>query len=148
MEVEFKSSSFAFRAKFNESETAKKISELLPLETSVFDENGKICFAINVDVASCEFAKTVNKGDVIYFPEEKILCVFCRSREISNIFSEYPFIIVGSTVVSHEELREILPAKKVLISLRRPKYSFGERILSQEEIDEIVKKLLAEKKKA
>jgi hypothetical protein len=98
----------------------------------------------------------VKVGDVAFCPEENYICVFFGRTRLSTSdkpIPEKPILIIGKTLASPDELREIKEGEKITISKETKPAGTksdcppGERKLSQTEIDDLVKKLLAEKAK-
>ena len=101
----------------------------------------------------------VSVGDVCFDPVSKALCVFFGRTPASVMdkpVPEEPVQVIGRNAGPLESLRQIKQGDRVTVCLKEtpaaPPVSagpspFGERKLSQGEIDELVKKLLAERKK-
>jgi hypothetical protein len=104
----------------------------------------------------------INVGDVCFDPVSKALCVFFGRTPASVMdkpVPEEPVQVIGRNAGPLESLRQIKQGDRVTVCLQdtqAPKpvspvpgpSPFGERKLSQSEIDELVKKLLIERKKA
>jgi hypothetical protein len=100
----------------------------------------------------------VDIGDVAFWPEGKSLCVFFGRTPASVVnkpISERPVVIIGKTLASPDELREIKAGEKITVCLvTKPAYegnkedTHGDRKLTQSEIDVLVKRLLEERNKA
>jgi hypothetical protein len=110
-----------------------------------------------VQMPSYNLTKDVNAGDIAFCPEENCICIFFGKTPLSisdKPITEKSVIIIGRTLASPDELREIKEGEKITLSKEakpaatKSDYPAGERKLSQAEIDELVKKLLAEKAKA
>ena len=97
----------------------------------------------------------MNIGDVAYSAQGRCLCVFFGRTPASVIdrpVSENPVVVIGRTLASPDELREIKVGEKITVSraeetsfvLRQEDYC-DNRKLTQAEIDILVKKLLEEK---
>ena len=152
----FKAKNAGFYVKFNDSLTAQQVVKSLPLEGTVCRWGDEIYFSVNINVPSEGKTRDVDVGDVAYWPEGKSLCVFFGPTEASiseKPVPASPVIIIGKTMASPEELREIKAGEKITVFIFVKKASFTSGInlyedtrkLSQEEIDELVRKLLAEK---
>ena len=98
----------------------------------------------------------VNSGDIAFSPEDNCICVFFGRTRLSTSdrpIPEKPVLIIGKTFASPDELREIKEGEKITISKETKPAGTksdcppGERKLSQKEIDDLVKRLLAEKAK-
>ena len=91
----------------------------------------------------------VNIGDICFYPPARALCIFFGRTPASVIdkpVPEGPVEIIGKTAAPLEGLKSIKPSDRVTISLYKEPES-GERKLNQGEIDDLVKRLLVEKKK-
>ena len=98
----------------------------------------------------------VKVGDVAYCYQGKYLCVFFGRTEASTADKPVPaspVAIIGSTMASPGELRQIKAGEPIrafvmgkITDYLQPGSAYDEnRKLSQQEIDILVKKLLAEK---
>lgn len=96
----------------------------------------------------------VKIGDVAYWPEGKCFCVFFGRTEASTTdkpMPASPVVIIGSTMANPSELREIKAGSAIQLlrdnaasgsSVQR-QVNDGGRKLTQQEIDILVKQLLA-----
>ncbi len=65
------------RAELNDSETARKIAEVLPIEMGSFNTWGdEIYFSIPVGAGPEDGRETVDLGDLGYWPPGKAFCIF------------------------------------------------------------------------
>lgn len=102
---------------------------------------------------------SVNIGDIGFSQSGSCLCVFFGPTPASKIglpVPESPVVVIGKTLASPDELRQIQAGERISVCLEpapaaaavaAPKAAPPERKLSQSEIDELVKQLLAEKQK-
>lgn len=157
MVIVFKAENIGFYVRFKENPTAQDIIKKLPIEGTVKKWGDEIYFDTGVQLASDGKTLDVDVGDVAYWPEGKSLCVFFGRTQASvenKPVPASPVIIVGKTFASPDELREIKEGEKISVFIvtkrdTNKKMSPYEdsRKLTQAEIDELVKKLLAERER-
>jgi len=158
MVIVFKAENIGFHVQFNENPTAQDIVKNLPLEGTVKKWGDEIYFDTGIKAVSDGKTVDVNVGDVAYWPEGKSICVFFGPTQASvgdKPVPASPVVIIGKTFASSDELREIREGEEIsifIVTKRGPEdaktpYEEDNRKLSQAEIDELVKKLLAEKRR-
>jgi hypothetical protein len=156
MIIVFKAQNIGFYAKFNDSLTAQEVTKNLPLEGTACKWGDEIYFNVHIKLAGQGSTLDVNVGDVAYWPEGKSICVFFGPTEASiddKPVPASPVVIIGKTMASPEELKEVKAGEKIRVFIFSKKASFtsginlyeDSRRLTQEEIDELVKKLLEER---
>jgi hypothetical protein len=145
-------------AELNNTITAQNIFQKLPLESTVSRWGDEIFFNIGVESLTEDGTLNVNVGDVAFLPEGNCLCVFF-GRTPASVFdkpvSEKPVVIIGKTLASPDELRDIKPGTRISVAraeeseyaAKTPSNYSDSRKLSQTEIDILVKRLLEEKAK-
>ena len=143
-------------AELNDTALNQHIITKLPIESSVARSGDQIIIKTEVHMPPYNLTTDVNTGDIAFSPEDSCICVFFGRTPLSTSdkpVPEKPVLIIGKTLASCDELREIKEGEKIFISKEakpadtKSDYPYGERKLSQKEIDELVKKLLAEKAK-
>ena len=155
MVIVFKAQNIGFYVEFNENPTARDIIEKLPLEGKVMTWGDEIYFDTGIKAVSDGKTLDVDVGDVAYWPEGQSICVFfgpTRASVGKKPVPASPVVIIGKTFASSDELREIKEGEGIsvfIVSKRGPedeKTPYEDsRKLSQTEIDELVRKLLAER---
>lgn len=159
MLIVFKAKNMGFYVKFNDSPAAQEILLRLPLEGIGRRWGDEIYFETNISVPSDGQTLEVKVGDVAYWPEGKSLCVFFGPTPASQADKPVPaspVIIIGSTMATPGELREIKVDEpiRVFVMGKGQNYAQGGnpyddyRKLSQQEIDILVRQLLEEKRSA
>jgi hypothetical protein len=160
----FKSGELLVTADLDDSPTGRALVNLLPLEGVVSLWGEEIFFMTRIEhSAGAALTTDVNVGDVCFDPFSRALCVFFGRTPASVVdkpMPEHQVEIIGRNALPLESLKKIkqgdcvtvslyseTPAKPAVAASAAPS-PFGERKLSQGEIDELVKKLLAERKKA
>lgn len=98
----------------------------------------------------------VNIGDICFYPPARALCIFFGRTPASVIdkpVPEGPVEIIGKTAAQLEGLKSIKHGDRIAVSVYKEPVPptvlppAGERKLNQGEIDDLVKRLLVEKKK-
>ena len=117
-----------------------------------------------------QLTREVSIGDIGFCPAGNLLCVFFGPTPASVLerpVAENPVVVVGRTLASPDELRGVPEGAAIsVIAHDTPAFvppakaapttpasavardGFGERKLSQSEIDALVQQLLAEKKRS
>jgi len=83
MEIVFKTSKVTFEGKLNNSQTAQKIYESLPLEAKVKTWGEEIYFEIPLNLAPENPTLDVEIGNIAYWPEGNSFCIFFGKTPIS-----------------------------------------------------------------
>jgi hypothetical protein len=158
MVIVFKAKNVGFYVQFNDTPTANDIIKGLPIEGIVSKWGDEIYFKTGIDAAGDGRTTDLNVGDVAYWPEGQCLCIFYGPTQASTEQKPVPaspVIIVGKTMASPDELREIHEGERISVFVfAKKEYAMAvenpyddNRRLSQSEIDELVRKLLSEKEK-
>ena len=85
MKIKIEIGRLSMEAELNETPTAKKIGEVLPLRTSFNTWGEEIYFTIPVDGELDESAReTVELGDLGYWPTGKAFCIFFGQTPMSS----------------------------------------------------------------
>lgn len=83
MKISFQFGELRVESEWNDSETAKKIAESLPVTSSVSRWGDEIYFAIPVQLPPENATRNVVVGDIAYWPEGACLCLFFGKTPIS-----------------------------------------------------------------
>ncbi len=98
-------------AELNETPTAKKVAEALPLETSFNTWGEEIYFAIPVEAELDENAKEeVEIGDIGYWPTGRAFCIFFGPTPVSTQGKIKPASavnIIGKVIDNATDLKEV-----------------------------------------
>jgi uncharacterized protein len=159
MLITFKAQNVGFYVKFNDTPAAQEILRRLPLDGTVQRWGDEIYFETGITASSEGQTMDVNVGDIAYWPEGKGLCVFFGPTEASQASKPVPaspVVIVGTTVATPGELREIKSGEPIRVFVmgkvkdyfKENDYYDSTRKLTQQEIDVLVKKILSEKASA
>ena len=156
MVIVFKAKNIGFYVQFNETPAAHDIIKNLPIEGIVSKWGDEIYFKTGIDAAGDGKTTDINVGDVAYWSEGQCLCIFYGPTQASSgqkPVPASPVIIVGKTMASPDELREIHEGERISVFVfAKKEYAASvenpyddNRRLSQTEIDELIRKLLVEK---
>ena len=158
MQVSFQTPKCNLLVDLNDSECAKIIEDNLPLDSSLKKWAEGFYFDAWIDYQEEEFAEDIKEGDVVYWPEGKVVAVFFGTaplmvgqkqvsfRELVKIGSAKVNILEFQSMNSEEEVR-IVPAQSEEEIVYLDNITDPDRKLTQSEIDVLVQKLLAQKKK-
>jgi hypothetical protein len=159
MVIVFKAKNIGFYVQFNETPTANDMIKGLPVEGVVSKWGDEIYFKTGINASGDGRTTDINVGDVAYWPEGQCLCIFYGPTQASTTDKPVPaspVIIVGKTMASPDELREIHEGERISVFVfAKKEYAAAavenpyddNRRLSQSEIDLLVRRLLAEKEK-
>ena len=95
----------------NDTETASKISGILPISSEVNVWGDEIYFAIPVETGLEDAHDTVALGDIAYWPEGNALCIFFGKTPVSEgneIRPISPVNIVGRIEVDRDLFQRLL----------------------------------------
>jgi hypothetical protein len=153
MVIIFKTRNLGFQVDFNESPAAQELIRRLPINGKVRRWDNALSFKTHATVSSEPRTADIKIGVVAYWPEENSVCVFFgRSFGApgKNPLPAESFVVIGSTLAAPEELRTIEEGEQIsmfVVSKKETRVSpyQDERKLSQAEIDQLVKRLLAER---
>ncbi len=83
-EVTVKVGELEVKAWFNETDTATKVFDVLPITSNVNVWGDEIYFTIPVETGLEDAREIVNIGDIAYWPQGNALCVFLGRTPISE----------------------------------------------------------------
>jgi hypothetical protein len=157
MVIVCKTENFGFHVRFNDDPAARDIVKHLPLEGKVHKWGDEIYFDTNIDIPADNPTMDVEVGDVAFWPEGKSICVF-YGRTAASVSDKpvpaSPVVVVGKTWATPQELREINVGERIKLFIVGKEngeagdspFAADNRKLSQAEIDELVKRLLQERR--
>jgi hypothetical protein len=106
-------------AELNDSPTAKKVAEALPLTTSFSTWGEEIYFAIPVDAELDETAReVVELGDLGYWPTGSAFCIFFGQTPMSEpgkIVPASAVNIIGKVIGDAAKLKEVMNEREVTL---------------------------------
>lgn len=102
----------------NETKTATKVFEALPLKSSVNTWGDEIYFTIPVDAQPEDPRELVDLGDIAYWPPGKAMCIFFGKTPISRgdeIRPASPVNIIGKVEGDYKLLRKVKDGEGITI---------------------------------
>lgn len=102
----------------NETKTATKVFEALPLKSSVNTWGDEIYFTIPVDAQPEDARELVDLGDIAYWPPGKAMCIFFGKTPISRgdeIRPASPVNIIGKVEGDYKLLRKVKDGEGITI---------------------------------
>lgn len=102
----------------NETKTATKVFEALPLKSSVNTWGDEIYFTIPVDAQPEDAKELVDLGDIAYWPPGKAMCIFFGKTPISRgdeIRPASPVNIIGKVEGDYKLLRKVKDGEGITI---------------------------------
>lgn len=118
MKVVFKTSKVTLEGILNNSETALKIYEKLPIEARVNTWGDEIYFKIPLSLKPENATLDVEAGDIAYWPEGNCLCIFFGKTPVSVDNKPMPASevnIIGKASGNLNTLKNIRPADKITV---------------------------------
>jgi hypothetical protein len=105
-------------ASLDDSETAKKIWEALPIESRVNTWGDEIYFSIPVNVGLENAKEVVSEGDLGYWPPGNAFCIFFGLTPASQgdeIRPASPVNIFGKVIGDPKVFKKVRSGKKIII---------------------------------
>lgn len=109
---------FKVGASLDDSETAKKIWEALPIESRVNTWGDEIYFSIPVNVGLENAKEVVSEGDLGYWPPGNAFCIFFGLTPASQgdeIRPASPVNIFGKVIGDSKVFKKVRSGKKLLL---------------------------------
>jgi len=111
----------ALDAELNDSPTAKKVAEVLPLKSSFNTWGDEIYFAVPVEAELEEGAREeVAVGDLGYWPTGRAFCIFFGPTPRSTpgkIIPASAVNMIGRVLGDTTRLKEVMEEKEVLLEI-------------------------------
>ncbi|MFH1767622.1 MAG: cyclophilin-like fold protein [Candidatus Omnitrophota bacterium] len=155
MKVSFGSANYAFYANLNDTSAAKEIARCLPLELRAEQKDENICFPVNIDLPRESNGSVVEKGDIVWLPQQGALAVWLREEEKDTSHGaggREAVTVIGKVLASLDEIKQLAPGTKISLSAAKEdkpqaveNKSSDYRMMNQDEIDTLVKELLGKK---
>lgn len=105
-------------AELNETDTARKIWDALPIEKRGNTWGDEIYFAIPVKAGEENPKEVVQEGDIAYWPPGSAFCIFFGPTPASRgneIRPASPVNVVGKLLGDPKEFRKVSNGEKVII---------------------------------
>lgn len=116
--IQIKVGDIVREAELNDSSTAKKIWNVLPITGKVNRWGDEFYFSIPVDAELDDAKDVVEFGDLAYWPKGKALCIFFGKTPMSdgdNIKPASPVDVVGDVWGSLEQYKWIEAGEDICI---------------------------------
>jgi len=116
--IRIKMESAEIEAKLNDSKISSKITEKLPIESTVRTWGEEIYFEIPVKESIDNPVKEVEKKDIGYWPEGNCFCIFFGPTPVSSgekIIPASEVEVIGKVLSDIEELKKVKSGEKVVI---------------------------------
>jgi hypothetical protein len=120
MKIKIRINTLSVEAELNDSPTAKKVAEALPI-TAFFNTWGdEIYFTIPVDAELDETAREeVEMGDLGYWPSGKAFCIFFGQTPMSDpgrIVPASAVNIIGNVIGDAKRFKEAMHEREVTLT--------------------------------
>jgi hypothetical protein len=102
----------------NETKTAAKVFESLPITSTVNTWGDEIYFTIPVDAKPEDAKELVSLGDIAYWPPGKAMCIFFGKTPISRgdeIRPASPVNIIGKVEGDLKLLKKVKEGEEIII---------------------------------
>jgi len=102
----------------NETKTASKVFEALPITSTVNTWGDEIYFTILVTAGVEDAKESVSLGDIAYWPPGKAMCLFFGKTPISRgdeIRPASPVNIIGKVEGDYKLLRKVKEGEEIII---------------------------------
>ena len=102
----------------NETNTATKVFEALPITSTINTWGDEIYFAIPVDAKPEDAKELVSLGDIGYWPPGKAMCIFFGKTPISRgdeIRPASPVNIIGKVEGDYRSLKKAKDGEEITI---------------------------------
>jgi hypothetical protein len=119
MKIKIKIGNLSMDAELNETPTAKKIADALPIKTGFNTWGDEIYFAIPVTAKLDESAKeVVEVGDLGYWPTGKAFCIFFGQTPVSKpgkIMPASAVNIIGKVLGDATQFKKVMNESQVIL---------------------------------
>ena len=122
MKIKIQINALSVEAELNDSPTAKKVAEALPITTSFNTWGDEIYFTIPVDAELDETAREeVEMGDLGYWPTGKAFCIFFGQTPMSEpgrIVPASAVNIIGRVIGDAKRFKEVMHESEVTLTVK------------------------------
>jgi uncharacterized protein len=119
MKIRIKVGSLEMEAQLNDSLTARKIAEALPIRSHFSTWGDEIYFSIPVDAEIDETAKeVVELGELGYWPTGRAFCIFFGPTPMSEpgkIVPASAVNIIGSVIGDATQFKEVMNERELIL---------------------------------
>ena len=120
MKIKIQISTLSIEAELNDSQTAKKVAEALPITVPFNTWGDEIYFTIPVDAELDETAREeVEMGDLGYWPSGKAFCIFFGQTPMSEpgrIVPASAVNIIGRVIGDATRFKEVMYESEVTLT--------------------------------
>jgi uncharacterized protein len=102
----------------NETKTANKVFEALPITSTMNTWGDEIYFTIPVAAVPEDAREVVNLGDIAYWPPGKAMCIFFGKTPVSKgdeIRPASPVNIIGKLEGDYKSLKKVKDGEEITI---------------------------------
>ncbi len=122
MKIKIQINALSVEAELNDSPTAKKVAEALPITASFNTWGDEIYFTIPVDAELDETAREeVEMGDLGYWPTGKAFCIFFGQTPMSEpgrIVPAGAVNIIGRVIGDAKRFKEVMHEREVTLTVK------------------------------
>ena len=122
MKIKIKIGGLSMDAELNDTPTARKVAEALPIEASFNTWGDEIYFSIPVKADLEPGARAVVElGDIGYWPQGSAFCIFFGQTPMSspgNIVPASAVNVIGKIIGDPKKFKEVMREKQVIIEAR------------------------------
>ncbi len=118
MEIQISAGELKFNARLNETYSADKVLQALPVTSRVNIWGEEIYFSIPVDVELENPSEVVNAGEIAYWPPGKAMCIFFGKTPASKgeeIRAASPVNIIGRIEGDLKLLKKVKQGQKIVV---------------------------------
>ena len=122
MKIRIKIGGLSMDAELNDTPTARKVAEALPIEASFNTWGDEIYFSIPVKADLEPGARAVVElGDIGYWPQGSAFCIFFGQTPMSSpgkIVPASAVNVIGKIIGDPKKFKEVMREKQVIIEAR------------------------------
>lgn len=150
MRLLFKAEDFCFYTSCDDTPVAQALLKHLPLVSNLLVKNRYLFLPLSIQLPEEEPIGDMHPGTLFYRHSDSSLVIYLGEVDKSDECSqdkEMVGVVLGKLLTSIDELRNSAKETQVLISSISEAEYYGDRKLTQSEIDVLVSELLDKKKK-
>ena len=116
--IEFKNQAFTINALLNQTETAKSLVDILPINSPINLWGEEIYFPVDLYLDNELPQETVDIGDIAYWPPGNAFCIFFGATPASvdgNIKPASAVTVIGKLESDPEVLKRVKSGENIII---------------------------------
>ena len=116
--IEFKNQAFTINALLNQTETAKSLADILPINSPINLWGEEIYFPVDLYLDNELPQETVDIGDIAYWPPGNAFCIFFGETPASvdgNIKPASAVTVIGKLESDPEVLKRVKSGENIII---------------------------------